>query len=144
MLQRGTLLPFALFGSIARVKRTLLIVIVALLVSAGAAHAHARLIRSQPAQDARLTTAPATIELWFNELLDRSFNGVDVFAATESPQVKRTSLISAEAVVDPNDRTHLSAPLPPLPPGDYIVEYRVLSRDGHSAPGRIKFSVSAP
>jgi len=33
--------------------------------------------------------------------------------------------------------------LKPLAPGGYVVEWRVLSRDGHSEPGRITFRVQA-
>jgi methionine-rich copper-binding protein CopC len=126
------------------VKRILLVATIASLLSTGIAHAHARLVGSQPAKDARVTTAPANVELWFNELLDHGFNGIEVFAAGEKQSKQRTNLAQGAAVVDPADRTHLSVPLQPLPPGQYVIEYRVLSRDGHSAPGRITFTVVAP
>jgi methionine-rich copper-binding protein CopC len=124
-------------------KRLGLITTLVVLSSASVAHAHARLVRSQPAKDARVAQSPTSIDLWFNELLDHGFNGIEVFAASESSSAQRTSLTSGTAVVDQHDRTHLSAPVPALPPGRYIIEYRVLSRDGHSAPGRIKFTVGA-
>lgn len=124
-------------------KRILLIATLTLLSSAGVALAHARLVRSQPAKDAHLTAAPASIELWFNELLDHGFNGIEVFAAAEKQEKQRTNLAQGAAVVDPDDRTHLSVPMSPLPPGQYVIEYRVLSRDGHSAPGRIAFTIVA-
>jgi methionine-rich copper-binding protein CopC len=44
-------------------------------------------------------------------------------------------------MVDPKDRTHLMVKVGALKPGDYVVDWRVLSRDGHSAPGRITFTV---
>jgi methionine-rich copper-binding protein CopC len=125
------------------VKRILLTVIVASLLFTGSAFAHARLVRSQPAKDARVTTAPASVELWFNELLDHGFNGIEVFAAGEKASKQRTNLTQGAAVVDPADRTHMSVSLQPLSPGRYVIEYRVLSRDGHSAPGRITFTVVA-
>lgn len=31
----------------------------------------------------------------------------------------------------------------PLPAGDYVAAWRVLSRDGHTAPGRLTFRVVA-
>ena len=130
-------------GSISPVKRILLIATIAALTAPTIAHAHARLVRSQPAKDARVTTAPATVELWFNELLDHGFNGIEVFAAAEKSAKQRTNLTLGAAVVDSADRTHLSVSLQPLPPGSYVIEYRVLSRDGHTAPGRITFTVVA-
>jgi methionine-rich copper-binding protein CopC len=136
------LLRYVVFGSIARVKR-IPIAILAALIFTGTALAHARLMRSQPAKDARLTTTPATVELWFNELLDHGFNGIEVFAAAEKKSKHRTNLTQGDALVDAADRTHLSVSLQPLPPGQYVIEYRVLSRDGHTAPGRINFTVAA-
>jgi methionine-rich copper-binding protein CopC len=122
-------------------QRTCALGLVAVLLIPAAAHAHARLLRSQPAKEAQLATPPARIDLWFNELLDRGFNGIEVFAAAELQSKERTNLTRGAAAVDPTDRTHLSVPLPALPPGEYVVEYRVLSRDGHSAPGRFTFRV---
>ena len=137
------LLRYVVFGNIPRVKRIVLIATIIALLSPSAVHAHARLVRSQPVKDARVTAAPATVELWFNELLDHGFNGIEVFAAGEKRSKQRTNLAQGAAVVDPADRTHLSVSLQPLPPGQYVIEYRVLSRDGHTAPGRINFTVLA-
>lgn len=123
--------------------KQILIAVVAALILTGTAHAHARLVRSVPAKDARVTASPVTVELWFNELLDHGFNGIEVFAAAERKSKQRTNLAQGAAVVDPADRTHLSVPLQSLPPGQYVIEYRVLSRDGHTAPGRINFTVTA-
>lgn len=105
--------------------------------------AHARLIKSNPAHKASLATVPARIDLWFNELLDSGFNTIEVYSAAEFKSKRRTNLVQGEAVVDTKDRTHLYATLKQLPPGEYVIEYRVLSRDSHTAPGRIRFTVSA-
>jgi methionine-rich copper-binding protein CopC len=115
------------------------------LVMAGArvANAHAKLVRSEPENAARLSEAPKTVELWFNELLDDEFNTVEIFPAKEVTRKDRQNLIKAKAKVDAKDRTHLSVDLPALAPNSYIVEYRVLSRDGHTAPGRLNFTVLA-
>lgn len=105
--------------------------------------AHARLVKSSPGDKAALASSPEKIDLWFNELLDSGFNTIEIFAAAEIKSKQRTNLAQGEAVVDAKDKTHLSAGLKALPPGEYVIEYRVLSRDSHSAPGRIRFSVSA-
>ena len=113
------------------------------LVMAGVrvVHAHAKLVRSEPKDAARLSGAPKTIELWFNELLDEEFNTVEVFRAKDVAQKDRKNLVKAKPRVDAKDRTHLSLDLPTLEPDSYAVEYRVLSRDGHTAPGRFNFTV---
>ncbi len=42
------------------------------------------------------------------------------------------------------DKIHRSATLKPLPPGEDVIDYRVLARDSHSALSRIFFRVIAP
>lgn len=109
------------------------------------ASAHARLTRSNPAEKAELAAAPRQIELWFNELLDQGFNHVIVFPAAEvklKPR-ERTNFADGKPELDPADRTHLTVKVKDLPAGDYVLEYRVLSRDGHTAPGRVRFTVKA-
>lgn len=112
-----------------------------MLAAAPAAHAHARLVKSSPAKGAEIAVAPTQLDLWFNELLEDGFNTVEVFPAADLAAAKRSNLAEGKVTVDPKDRTHLWVQLGKLAPGDYVVEWRVLSRDGHSAPGRITFSV---
>ena len=104
--------------------------------------AHAQLVRSDPAKNAAVLKAPERIDLWFNELLDEGFNSVEVFGAGELTSQRHTNLASGKAAVDPSDRTHLTIKLNPLPAGEYVVAWRVLSRDGHTAPGRLIFRVT--
>lgn len=119
--------------------------VTALVLAAGvsAALAHARVVCSVPAKHAQLQAPPARVELWFNELLDDHFNAVEVFPAAELKSKTRTQLTRGQPTVDPNDRTHVTVELQPLAPGEYVVEYRVLSRDSHTAPGRFTFRVVA-
>jgi methionine-rich copper-binding protein CopC len=107
------------------------------------AEAHARLVRSNPADKAQLEKAPAQIELRFNELLDDNFNSVKVFPAAQLRLKQRTEFAAGKPKVDAQDRTRLFVEVKPLPPGDFVVEWRVLSRDGHSASGRFSFRVLA-
>lgn len=111
---------------------------------ASTAWAHARLVRSEPRDQAVLEESPDVVHLWFNELLDRGFHQVAIFPSTERTAKRRSNLTRGEPQVDPDDRTHLSVRVQPLPPGEYVIEYRVLSRDGHTAPGRILFRVRPP
>ncbi len=113
------------------------------LAATPAAFAHARLLRSSPPAGAELARPPERIELWFNELLDDGFNSITVFPAAELASQKRTNLANGKPVVDPRDRTHLTLTIESLAPGNYVIEWRVLSRDGHSAPGRSTFRILA-
>jgi methionine-rich copper-binding protein CopC len=124
--------------------RFLAIAAVAFIVIVPTAGAHARLLRSNPAKNAGVTQPPAQIDLWFNELLEDGFNTLEIFKSSELTSEKRTNLAKGKPAVDPDDHTHLSIKTELLPPGEYVAEWRVLSRDGHSAPGRIVFRVTGP
>ena len=119
----------------------LLILAATMCAAPPSALAHARLVKANPADKSELSTAPDRIELWFSELLDDGFNSVSVFAAKDLSARQRFNLTKGEPAVDEKDRTRLVVTLEKLPPGEYVVEWRVLSRDGHSAPGRFRFRV---
>jgi methionine-rich copper-binding protein CopC len=126
-----------------RTSRTYLLFLLMILTATPGAWAHARLLRSEPAKGATVS-APRQIDLWFNELLEDGFNTVTVFPEAElSSPDKHSNFTNGKPTVDGKDRTHLSVKLNPLVPGEYVVEWRVLSRDGHSAPGRSTFHVTA-
>jgi len=127
-----------------RIPRITFFTFLLTLAGAPSAWAHARLLRADPKSGAELSSAPKQIDLWFNELLEDSFNTVTVIPAADLVAEKKTNFAKDKPVVDPRDRTHLTIKLGSLPPGEYIVEWRVLSRDGHSAPGRATFRVRTP
>ncbi|MGH7411893.1 MAG: copper resistance CopC family protein [Candidatus Methylomirabilis sp.] len=97
--------------------------------------AHAKLIRSRPKPFEEFAQAPAHVELWFNERLEDEFNAIEVREATG----RRVE--NGAARVNPRDRTNLLVGLEGLAPGSYIVQWRVLSLDGHPARGRLLFTV---
>lgn len=132
----------SVFGTAGRIHTCLGILLVNVLIMAVplTAVAHAKMLRSTPG-DGEVLRQPSQVELWFNELLDAKFNSIAVFPADQLNVKPRADLTKGEAQVDPKDRTHLVVPLKPLPPGSYTVEWRVLSLDGHSAPGRFEFRV---
>ena len=112
------------------------------LILARDALAHAQMVRSNPSKNAELPKAPEQVDLWFDELLDEGFNSVEVFAASESTSKHHTNFARGQIAVDPRDRTHLMVKMAPLPAGEYVVAWRVLSRDGHTAPGQLTFRVA--
>jgi methionine-rich copper-binding protein CopC len=103
--------------------------------------AHAQLVRSYPPDKAELKAPPTRVEFWFNELLEDGFNSVEVILATDFAVKDPTNFARGQPKIDSADRTHLKVGLSELKPGRYIVRYRVLSRDGHSAPGQLMFRV---
>lgn len=109
---------------------------------ADVARAHARLLRTTPGAAERLAAPPSTLDLWFNEILDETFNAVELFTAAPGGH-PGTRIEIGPPAVDPADRTHLSARVPPLSPGRYVVHWRVLSRDGHPVRGRLEFAVAS-
>lgn len=118
-----------------------LVAAILILASPAPARAHARLERSVP-QNGATVAPPKTIELWFNELLDDEFNDVTVYRAKrDGSPADTTNLATGKPQVDPSDRTHLSTPVGPLTTGSYVVQYKVLSRDGHSARGHVLFRI---
>lgn len=120
--------------------RRLLAAAALLLASAATAHAHARLLASDPKDHGLLAGSPKQVQLWFNEILDDEFNSIEV-VSSEAPTGAEPNLATGPATVDPNDRTHLVAPLGKLPRGTYVIRWKVLSRDGHGARGRLEFRV---
>jgi methionine-rich copper-binding protein CopC len=127
-----------------RFVRFLCLILLLALAAAPGAWAHARLVRADPKSGAELSTAPKRIELWFNELLEDGFNTVKIFPAADVAAERKRNFARDKPQVDRADRTHVIVELTPLPPGEYIIEWRVLSRDGHSAPGRSTFRVRTP
>jgi methionine-rich copper-binding protein CopC len=101
-------------------------------------YAHAILVRSEPAKDSVLTTAPSKIDVWFDDKVGSEFKALAV-------------IDSAGKRVDNKDvqqetfaQEHLFATLQPLPAGTYTARYRVVSIDGHIVTGKFQFTVKAP
>lgn len=100
------------------------------------AHAHAALVRSEPARRATLSKAPTQIRLWFNERLEPAYASVTLFGADGARQIE-----TRNAAVDAADPKLLVLDLPPLAPGQYTVKYRVLSVDGHTVDYGYTFTI---
>jgi methionine-rich copper-binding protein CopC len=111
------------------------------LLGTSSAFAHAQLIKSFPENKAALKQPPVRVELWFNELLDEGFNSIEVIPVDELSDKAHSNFAKGQPKVDTADPTHLTIDLSTLKPGKYVIQYRVLSRDGHTAPGRVAFEV---
>lgn len=98
--------------------------------------AHARQVRSDPADGEILTAAPPQVNIWFSEELTPQFSGAKILDLNG----KEIPLNGSR--VDAADSAHLILDVPPLADGTYSVNWQVHSRvDGHTTQGYFVFIV---
>ncbi len=122
-----------------RVLTRLLLVVLVTLGAGGLllapASAHVSLTGTTPADGASIGAAPTVVELTYSDALLEVGNVV-VMAGPDGPLVLDPLQVS--------DRT-LVQPLPAdLPPGEYTVQWRAASGDGHPIEGTFAFTSTAP
>lgn len=100
------------------------------------ADAHALVLESSPRADEVLRAAPARIFLRFNSRIEQALSGITVTGPGGRPIPLPVAGAPEGA---PNE---LSAPVPTLPPGRYLVRWKVLSADGHVTQGALRFTVA--
>lgn len=104
------------------------------LFAAGAAGAHSRLVSSDPADGASMSTSPAAVSLTFNEAVQESFAVLTVVGPDGNFWQQ-----GEPTVVGPTVKVALR---PLGPAGDYQVNYRVTSADGHPVEGKRTFTLT--
>ena len=103
------------------------------LASSSPLRAHSLLLSSVPAAGAVVAGAPA-VTLRFNNRIEKKLCQIRLVP----PRGEALALsVRTDGAVDA-----LEAPLPPLTPGPYRVDWRVLSTDGHVVSGTFAFRVS--
>jgi copper transport protein len=108
--------------------------LLAALAHAGAAHAHASLIRSEPADRAVVVQPPAIVTLVFNEPVS------PVVLRLVGPNGDASELKEVAA-----ENATLTVELPQgLGRGTHLLSWRVISADGHPVGGALTFSIGAP
>ena len=101
------------------------------------ASAHAHLVRSQPAADARVA-APSALSLTFSEALTVALCRVSLVDAAGN------AVSLGTVAADSRDIKTLSVPIrTALAPGRYVVKWQVAGADGHPARGQFAFDVEA-
>jgi methionine-rich copper-binding protein CopC len=115
--------------------RTLVFALLAVASVATLVEAHARLVRSEPAAESTVRSAPAEVRLWFTESLEPMFSSAHLLDG------ERRRVDGVEGKVDVADAAVLRMPLPALGGGRYTVAYRVVSIDSHVTTGELTFSV---
>jgi methionine-rich copper-binding protein CopC len=105
------------------------------LLTTTVAAAHAMLQRAEPRVESKLKRAPDEVKLYFSERLEPAYSSVRVLN-DQGVQVDRR-----DSRVDRANPTLLRATLPPLPPGTYKVQWRVLSIDADVTEGQFTFRI---
>jgi len=113
----------------------LLLLILAGMCGTGAAHAHAIVVTATPAANAIVDGARVPIDLAFNSRVDASRSRLSVIDGAQ-----RTRALVIEADAPPN---RIRSVATDLAPGEQLLEWYVLSADGHITRGRLKFRVQA-
>lgn len=113
------------------------LVVSAFLVVPSLASAHATLLRTDPASDQVVQTAPTTVTLTFTEPVETALGAIRVFdGAARRVDAGDTSRVGGNAVSTGIGQT--------LQRGTYTVSWRVASADGHPIDGAFVFHVGAP
>lgn len=113
-------------------RRVLLLVPFAAIAAPAAAHSELR--SSVPASGAVLDRAPERIELHFNERVQLTALRLSRVGGSEIALPRRAIREATSELIA----------LPPLAPGDYRAEWRIISADGHAVGGVIAFRVAGP
>jgi methionine-rich copper-binding protein CopC len=97
------------------------------------ANAHAHLQKSSPADNSVITASPSNLVLNFSEAARLTALSIQ---RDEEPKQNLKPLPTTAA-------QQISVPLPPLTPGTYSVNWRVVSDDGHVMAGALHFTLAA-
>jgi putative copper export protein/methionine-rich copper-binding protein CopC len=117
--------------------KSLVVLALAVLVTPALLFAHARLVKSTPAANAKLTTSPTALTLWFSERPELRFTKIELLDSLNAPVS-----IGAVAVV-PGETMAMTAPVPTtLGNGKYTVSWRTAGADGHPLTGKFSFVVA--
>ncbi|MCX7620425.1 MAG: copper resistance protein CopC [Acidimicrobiales bacterium] len=103
----------------------------------GTAWAHAVLLSSRPGDREQLSSPPSEVILTFSEAVSMELGGIKVFAGDGA----RVDAGSTDQPRPDQLRVGLHNG---LDQGTYVVNYRVISADGHPVSGALAFSVGAP
>ncbi|BFO29983.1 CopC domain-containing protein YobA [Klebsiella pasteurii] len=105
------------------------------LTSAGA-FAHAHLQQPLPAAGSEVEASPQALTLNFSEGIETQFSGVTL----TGPQQKTITL--GKPVRSDSNKAQLTVPVEQaLTPGEYTVDWHVVSVDGHKTKGQYTFTV---
>ncbi|MEO9019442.1 MAG: copper resistance protein CopC [Gemmatimonadaceae bacterium] len=104
-----------------------------------AAYAHAHLVKSAPAAGAHISTAPASVRLWFSEAADPAMTLVGIAGPNG------VAVTVGRVIADGASPLLLTVAIQsPLPAGSYTVTWRTVAQDdGHPSHGSFTFTVDS-
>jgi methionine-rich copper-binding protein CopC len=114
------------------VNRVILAAVAALALSVWV-QAHTKLEKSVPADGATVTSAPAAIELYFNETLDMKVSKVEVTGPSGKVELGPAHSMAAKDI--------MAAVKGTLGNGKYTVAWQAAGDDGHLQKGQFSFTV---
>ncbi len=111
----------------------LAIICFALALPAAGAQAHAFLDHASPLVGSTVSAPPHEVRLWFTQAIEPKFSAAQVRSSAGA--------VVGTAHVDPGDPKALVIPVRTLAPGQYKVDWKVLSVDTHRTEGSFGFEV---
>jgi len=115
----------------------LLGLLLAVMLPALPASAHAGLESSEPAPSSVLAVSPTEIALFFDEPIDVVFGSIRVLDA------QGEEVAAGRPQRDDDNSSIARLPLPTLPESAYIVVWRVTSSDSHPVQGSFEFQIGS-
>jgi len=114
--------------------KTARIVCALLLVGASSlASAHAKLLKSDPAEGSTVKAAPTKFVLTFGEPAKLA----TLTLQKDTEPAKKIGPLPTDASAE------ISVPAPKLEPGKYTLAWRAVGNDSHVVPGKLTFTVGA-
>ena len=109
--------------------------LVFLCVLPEASWGHAFPDHSDPRVGSTVSGSPSTVRIWFDGDIEPVFSKIMVHS------MDGRMVDKGDGHVDTKDSTLLEVSIPPLPPGQYLVIWSVIARDGHNTIGQYTFTV---
>jgi copper transport protein len=120
-----------------RLRAALLVALATFALVPSQASAHALVVALDPSPGAVLSGQPTLVRITFSEPVTPFGVGIDIYAP-DGRRVSGTTLSQGTSLLAPlGEFQH-------LPPGTYLVEWRVVAQDTHPSRGSYTFSVGHP
>jgi methionine-rich copper-binding protein CopC len=114
---------------------TLVLALGLFCASAGVSWGHTFPDHSEPRVGSTVSGSPAVVRIWFDGDIEPVFSRIMVHTM-DGKMVDK-----GDSRVDPKDSTLLEVSVPALLPGQYLVIWSVIARDGHHTMGQYTFTV---
>ena len=119
-------------GRAGRLVAVLAVLAFGALLGAGPAAAHSVLLGTSPAREGTVDTAPSSVALTFDEMPQGQFSTIHVTGPDGQRRDNGHVQVVNDVVTEPLAGTR--------PAGRYVVDWRVVSADGHPVSGEFTFT----